>query len=77
VGIDPGPLAKTFLPSNCNRGGMVVMGESENRQHGCRVLLPNPPLQSDEARDVPFGTSTPPGAPSLRVVVTIPTGPRR
>jgi hypothetical protein len=70
-------LAKTFPPSNCDRGRMVVMGESENRQQGCRVLLPNPPLQSDEAREVSFGTSTRCGAPSLRVVVTIPAGPRR
>jgi hypothetical protein len=77
VGIDPGPLAKTFPPSNFNRGTMVVMGESENRQQGCRVLLPNPPLQSDEARDVPLGISTNRGAPSLRAVLTISTGPRR
>jgi hypothetical protein len=53
------------------------MGESENRQQGCSVLLPNPPLQSAEARDVPLGTSTRRGAPSLRVVLTIPAGPRR
>jgi hypothetical protein len=48
-----------------------------NRQQGCRGLLPNKPLQTDEARHVPLGKSTDRGAPSLRVVLTISTGPRR
>jgi hypothetical protein len=39
--------------------------------------LPNPPLQSDEAREVPLGSSRHGGAPSLRAVLTIPAGPRR
>jgi hypothetical protein len=77
VGIDPGPLAKTFPPSNFKRVRMVIMGESENRQQGCRVLLPNPPLQSDEARVVQLGTCAHGGGPSLRAVLTIPAGPRR
>jgi hypothetical protein len=56
---------------------MVVMGESKNRQQGCRLLLPNQPLQTDEARDVPLERSTHCGAPGLRAVLTIPVGPRR
>jgi hypothetical protein len=31
---------------------MVVMGRTENRQQGCRDLLPNTPLQMDEALDL-------------------------
>jgi hypothetical protein len=45
-----------------------------NRQQECRDLLPNKPLQTDEARVVPLVTSSHRGAPSLRAVLTIPTG---
>jgi hypothetical protein len=46
------------------------------RQQGCRDLLPNPPLQTEEA-GVPPGRSTHRRAPSLPVALTISTGPRR
>jgi hypothetical protein len=70
-------LGDAAPPTSSNRSRMEVMFKTVNRQQGCRDLLPNPPLQTDEAREVPLGTSSHRGAPSLHAVMTISTGPRR
>jgi hypothetical protein len=73
----PRRLGDATPPSHDDRGKMLSMARRANRQQGCRDLLPNKPLQADEAGDVQLGTSTHRGAPSSRAVLTIPAGLRR